>query len=114
MAAWRFLLDENIDPKVATYLDKEDLFAVHVRDTVGQGADDEADVLPYAREHDLIIVTSDVKDFGALPSEVHAGIILLYDDTMPAYRVASALITMVDTYSTRDEFAGREELDAWA
>jgi len=113
MSAWRFLLDENIDPKVATYLDKEDLFAVHVRDTVGQGADDEEDVLPYAREQDLIIVTSDVKDFGALPSELHAGIILLYDDTMPAYRVASALITMVDTYSNREEFAGREELDAW-
>jgi len=87
MSTWRFLLDENIDPKVATYLDKEDLFAVHVRDTVGQGADDEEDVLPYAREHDLIIVTSDVKDFGALSSKLHAGIILLYDDTMPAYRV---------------------------
>lgn len=114
MSKWQFLLDENIDPKVATYLDKEDLFAVHVRDTVGQGADDEDDVLSYAREHDLIVVTSDVKDFGALPSEVHAGIVLLHDDTMPAYHVASALITMVDTYPSRDDFAGREELDAWA
>ena len=114
MAAWRFLLDENIDPKVGTYLDKEDLFAVHVRDTVGQGADDEADILPYAREHDLVIVTSDVKDFGALPPERHAGIVLLHDDTMLAYRIASALITMVDIYPSRDEFAGREELDAWA
>ena len=114
MAAWRFLLDENVDPKVATYLEKEDLFAVHVRDSLGQGADDEADVLPYARDNDLVIVTSDVKDFGALPAEAHAGIVLLYDDTMPAYRVAAALITMVDTYPGRDEFAGREELDAWA
>ena len=113
MAEWQFLLDENIDPKVATYLGKEDLFAVHVRDTVGQGADDEDDVLPYAREHGLIIVTSDVKDFGALPNEAHAGVVLLYDDTMPAYRVASALITMVDAYPGRDAFAGREELDSW-
>lgn len=113
MATWRFLLDENIDPKVATYLEKEGLTAEHVRDSLGQGADDEDDVLPYAREHDLIIVTSDVKDFGMLPSEAHAGIVLLYDDTMPAYRVASALIRMVDTYPNRDEFAGREELDAW-
>ncbi|MBX0298271.1 hypothetical protein [Haloarcula nitratireducens] len=46
MAAWRFLIDEHHDPKVGTYLDKEVLFAVHVRDTVGQGADDEADVPP--------------------------------------------------------------------
>jgi len=114
MTEWRFLLDENIDPKVATYLDKEDLFAVHVRDTLGQGADDEDDVLPYAREHALIVVTSDVTDFGDRPSEDHAGVILLYDDTMPAYRVASALITMVDAYPNRDAFTGREELDAWA
>lgn len=114
MAEWRFLLDENIDPKVATYLDKEHLFAVHVRDTLGQGADDEDDVLPYARKHDLIVVTSDVKDFGDLPSESHAGVVLLYDDTMPAYRVASALITMVDAYPSRGAFAGREELDVWA
>lgn len=113
MSEWRFLLDENIDPKVATYLAKEDLFAVHVRETVGQGADDKDDVLPYAREHDLIVLTSDVKDFGALPSEVHAGVVLLYDDTMPAYRVASALITMVDTYPGRDAFPGCEELDSW-
>lgn len=114
MAAWRFLLDENIDPKVATYLEKEELSAEHVRETLGQGADDEDDILPYAREHDRIIVTSDVKDFGTLPSGTHAGIVLLYEDTMPAYRVASALIQMVDTYPSRDEFTGREELDAWA
>lgn len=52
-------------------------------------------------------------DFGTLPDEVHAGIVLLYDDTMPAYRVASALIAMVDAYPGRDVFAGHEELDAW-
>lgn len=114
MSEWRFLLDENIDPKVATYLDKEDLFAVHVRDELGQGADDEDDILPYAREHDLVIVTSDVKDFGALPNEVHAGVILLHDDAMHAYRAACALITMVDAYPGREAFAGREELDSWA
>jgi predicted nuclease of predicted toxin-antitoxin system len=46
MSEWRFLLDENIDPKVETYLIKGDLFAVHVRDTVGQGADDEDESFP--------------------------------------------------------------------
>jgi hypothetical protein len=113
MSEWAFLLDENIDPKVATYLAKEALDAVHVRDTLGQGADDEADVLPHAREHDRIIVTSDVKDYGSLPPDSHAGVILLYDDTMPAYRVAAALIALVDAYPDRDAFTGREELDAW-
>jgi hypothetical protein len=114
MPGWRFLLDENVDPKVATYLEKEALYAEHVRDALGQGADDEDDVLPYAREFDLITVTSDVSDFGNLPSEAHAGVVLLYDDTMRAYRVASALITMTDAYRNRSAFPGREELDAWA
>ena len=86
----------------------------HVRNALWQGADDEEDVLPYAREHDLIIVTSDVKDFGDQQANAHAGIVLLYDDTMPAYRVASALLAMVDAYPSRDEFTGREELDPWA
>ncbi|MFC7019727.1 MULTISPECIES: DUF5615 family PIN-like protein [Haloarcula] len=113
MAEWAFLLDENVDPKVATYLEKEALDAAHVRDTLGQGADDDADVLPYAREQNRIIVTSDVKDFGPLPPDSHAGIILLYDDTMPAYRVAAALIALVDAYPDRDAFTGREELDPW-
>ena len=113
MAEWQFLLDENIDPKVATYPDKERLYAEHVRGALGEGVDDEDDVLPYACEHDLV-VTSDVKDFGNLPSGSHAGVVLLHDDTMPAYRVASALITLVDTYPSRNAFAGREELGAWA
>lgn len=113
MSEWRFLLDENIDPKTATYLQKEEILAEHVRDALWQGADDDGDVLPYAQEHDLIVVTSDVTDFSNL-SDAHAGIVLLYDDTMSAYRVASALIAMVDAYPDRDAFAGREELDPWA
>ena len=113
MSGWRFLLDENIDPKTATYLEKEEIHAEHVRDALWQGADDEADVLPYARDHELIMVTSDVKDFGGLLPEAHAGLVLLYDDTMPAYQVAAGLITLTDAYRNRDSFGEREELDPW-
>ena len=60
-----------------------------------------------------MIVTSDVKDFGGLPSDVHSGIVLLYDNTMPAYLVAAGLITMTDAYQNRDSFGGRDELDPW-
>ena len=111
MTGWRFLLDENIDPKTATYLQKEGIHAEHVRDALWQGADDEADVLPYVRDHELILVTSDVTDFGALSSSAHAGLVLLYDDTMPAYQIAAGLIAMTDAYRNRDSFGGREELD---
>jgi predicted nuclease of predicted toxin-antitoxin system len=80
MTGWRFLLDENIDPKTATYLQKEGIHAEHVRDAFWQGADDEADVLPYAREHELIIVTSDVKDLGGLPLDARSGIVFRWDE----------------------------------
>lgn len=71
------------------------------------------DVLPYAQDHDLVIVTSDVKDFGTLPGDTHMSVVLLYDDTMPAYRVASGLLAMIAAYPSRDAFMGREELDPW-
>jgi hypothetical protein len=54
-----------------------------------------------------------VKDFGGLPPDSHAGVVLLYDDTMPAYQAAAGLIAMVDAYSNPDTFSGREELDPW-
>jgi predicted nuclease of predicted toxin-antitoxin system len=64
MSGWRFLLDENIDPKTVTYLEKEGIHAEHVRDALWTGADDMADIIPYARDEELVIVTSDVTDFG--------------------------------------------------
>jgi len=112
MAEWRFLLDENIDPKVATYLETEDLDAEHVRDTLGLGADDE-DILSHAHGRDRIVVTNDVADVGSLPDETHASVVLPYDDTLPAYRVVSALIPLVDAYFGRAAFGGRDVLDRW-
>ena len=99
------------DPKSAMY--KKGIHAEHVRDSLWQGADDREDILPYVREHELIIVTSDVKDFSRSPSDANAGVILLYDDTMPAYQVAAGLITMTDAYRDRAAFDRREELDTW-
>jgi len=110
---WRFLLDENIDPKTATYLRKAGVDVEHVLDTLGEGADDEADILPYARETERIIITSDVSDFGALAPDSHAGVVLLYDDTMAAYSAAAGLLAMIEAYGSRDQFSGREELDPW-
>lgn len=106
-------LDENIDPKAATYLQKEGIPAEHVRDALELGADDEADILPYALSHDCIVVTSDVSDFGGLDADAHAGVVLLHDDTLPAYRVASAVLALVEAYGDLDSFGGREVLDAW-
>lgn len=113
MAAWRFLLDENIDPKTATYLTKEGVYVEHVRDVLGQGADDEDDVLPYARQQDLVVVTSDLGDFGDRDPDTYPGVVILYDDTMAAYRIANGLFAMIDAYPDRGSFRGREILDPW-
>lgn len=98
MDGWRFLLDEHIDPHVITYLKQEGLHGEYVRDALGSGADDTDTILPYAREQELIVVTSDVSDFGDLPTDAHSGIVIVYDDAMPAYQVASGLIDMVAAY----------------
>lgn len=112
MPEWQFLLDENIDPKVAGYLEKEAVAVEHVRDALGAGADDEADILPYARETNRIIVTSDVSDF-SMPQDADADVVLLYDDTMGAYNIAASLLRMIDAYGSRERFTGREQLDPW-
>jgi len=113
MCEWRFLLDENVDPKTASYLEKEGVHAEHVRDALWLGADDESDILPYVTEHDCILVTSDISDFGALSDDAHAGLVLLFDDTLPAYRIASALLAMIEAYPDRSTFPGTEVLDDW-
>jgi hypothetical protein len=114
MGRWRVLLDETVDPAVATALRTETIHVETVRDALGLGADDEADLLPYAREYDLVIVTSDVTDFAPRPDDAHAGLVLVYDDTMPAHRVTAALRAMIDAYPDRDAFDGQEILDDWA
>jgi len=40
-------------------------------------------------------------------------VILLYDDTLPAYQVSSGLLELVETYSDRSSFSGTEVLDEW-
>ena len=108
---WRFPLDENIDLKTVTYLREEGVDVEHVRDTLGEGADDEAGILPYVRETDRIIVTSDVSDFDALTSDLHASVVLLHDDTMAAYSVAAGILAMIEAYG--NQFSGCGQLDPW-
>ena len=111
ISEWWFLLDENIDPKTVTYLREEGVDVEHVRDTLGEGADDEAGILPYVRETDRIIITSDVSGFGALTSDSHASVVLLHDDTMAAYSVAAGILAMIEAYG--NQFSGCGQLDPW-
>lgn len=60
----RFLVDENLSPRLCDFLGFDGGIAEHVRDAVGSGAAD-AQVLEAAGERGAVIVTADT-DFGTL------------------------------------------------
>jgi predicted nuclease of predicted toxin-antitoxin system len=75
----KLLLDENISPKVAELLAKEDgIDACHLRDRGMLEAEDHQ-VLEKAFLEDRLLVTANVDDFVKLARarELHAGIVLL-------------------------------------
>ena len=87
-AGWRFLVDENLHPPIVTYLRKEDIDASYVPDVLFEGADDEADVLPYLSEHDCILVTNDLTHFSDRAPDEHEGIVLVYDGKLTAFEIS--------------------------
>jgi len=109
---WAFLVDENQEPQIATALEKEGYRAEHVQDSVGKGANDVPDVLPYAVENDLIVITADVKDFAPLAPSDHCGVMLLDMQRTSAYEVTNAVLDIVEAYGDRGQFV-MEKLDAW-
>jgi predicted nuclease of predicted toxin-antitoxin system len=77
----KFIIDEDLSPRVARYLCQEFCFdAIAVRDRCLLGATD-PEVLEYALSEDRILVTANVRDFEKLAAEVeiHAGIILIQE-----------------------------------
>ena len=81
----KLLLDENISPKVAERLAREDgVDACHVRDRDLLAATDR-EVLERAFAEDRVLVTANVGDFLKLARarDIHAGIILLEDGALP-------------------------------
>jgi predicted nuclease of predicted toxin-antitoxin system len=111
---WGFLLDENVGRAVAAELAQYGHRAELVVDALGPGVDDYPDVVPYARKHDLIIITKDVSDFSAIDSGSHQGIILIVHHTYTAAKTAAAVNAIAQAYPSREAFAGRQEyLDDW-
>jgi predicted nuclease of predicted toxin-antitoxin system len=98
----KLLLDENISPKVAEWLAREDgIDACHVRDR-GMLAATDHEVLERAFAEDRILVTANVGDFLKLARarDVHPGIVLLdgdllRDDQLRLVRVALAELARI-------------------
>ncbi len=78
----RFLVDENLPPRLAELLNSSGHDAVHIRDLHAEGAPDEAVMVPAVRE-DRIIVSADT-DFGALLASTRA--------TQPSVILVRALV----------------------
>lgn len=81
----KFLIDEDLSPKVAEWLRVEDgIDAIHVRDRGLLGYPDPV-ILQKAYEEDRILVTANVKDFQRLARShtLHPGIVLVLDGSLP-------------------------------
>jgi predicted nuclease of predicted toxin-antitoxin system len=82
----KFIIDEDLLPRVARYLCQEFCFdAIAVRDRGLLGATD-PEVLEYAFKEDRILVTANIRDFEKLAgaAEIHAGIVLMLDGDLRA------------------------------
>ena len=82
----KFIIDEDLSPRVARYLCQEFCFdAIAVRDGGLLGATD-PEVLEYAFKEDRILVTANIRDFEKLATavEIHAGIVLIQDGDLLA------------------------------
>lgn len=101
-AEWRFLVDENLHPQIVDYRENEDITAAYVPDVLFEGADDDADILPFIREEDVIIVTNDLRHFSDRDDEEHEGIILVYDGKLEAFEIFSGLLDIIEAYRDRD------------
>lgn len=94
------------------HLRKEGYGAEHVQNALEKGAQDAPDVLPYAVENDLVLVTADVKDFAPLSDADHEGLMLLDSQRKSAYEIANAVLDIVEAYGSRESFT-KQKLDSW-
>jgi predicted nuclease of predicted toxin-antitoxin system len=113
---WRFLIDENLKPSIATELERHGIAAEYVLDALFEGADDFEDILPYCRKTDSVLVTNNVRDFNAtdLTPGDHAGIVIVHDKDRPAREIAAELQRIVAAYPSRDALRGFESADDWS
>ena len=104
------LLDENFDRQVIAYIETEGHYGEHVVDVLDSGAEDAADIAPYARSDDLLVLTKDT-DFLETDEDDHAGVLFLVDYRRSAHGIASALITIADVFPDREHLRGIEYVD---
>ncbi len=108
----KFLIDEDISPKVALYLCQDCLIdAVAVRDRGLLGKDDRF-ILDYAFNEDRILITANIGDFQrfAKAVEVHCGIVFMQEGDL--LREEQIYVVSESIKAIRAEFdAGRDMIN---
>ena len=93
----KFLIDENLSPKIAIELGKKEHDAVHIRDKEMLGFEDE-DVMNCALQEQRILVTSNIRDFyriAAQLTESHPVIVFFQEKSMPrSVQIASMFVAV--------------------
>ena len=112
---WRFLIDENLKPTIATELDSHGITAEYVLDALFEGADDFEDILPYCRRTETVLVTNNILDFNAtdLTPADHSGIVIVHNKDRPASEIAAELEEIVAAYPNQNMLDGFESADDW-
>lgn len=111
---WAFFVDANLEPEVATILDEEGYRAEYADYVLNEDADDEDDILPYVYQEELVVITADVKNFAAFEESRHEGVFYLDNQRTSAYKIATAVLDIIDQYGSPDHMNGKNEnLDKW-
>lgn len=93
----KLLLDENLSVRLPNRLARHGIYAEHVVHRSLQGKPDQH-IWKYANEHDLIVVTINVKDFLSLAAdtEIHAGVIALRESGLNISGQADRILKAVE------------------
>jgi len=111
---WAFLVDSNLEPEVAQILRKEGYRAEYSDYILAPDADDETDILPYVRDEELVVITADLKDFPRFDESRHEGVFFLNKQRTSAYKIANAVLNIIDAYGSPGHMNGKKEnLDQW-
>lgn len=111
---WAFFVDSNLESRIAETLRSEGYRAEHADHVLDPDADDEADILPYVRDQELIVITADVKNFARFDESRHEGVFFLNNQRASAYQIANAVFDIVDAYGSPAHMRGKKEnLDQW-
>ncbi len=98
----RFILDENVDVKIARQLQNRGIYAVSARDLSKLGQGDPA-LLEYAIENGLVVCSHDTDFLDLAKTDLeHTGIVFIPDSRREIGTVVKALTEIARTYRAND------------